>query len=46
MGAQQRSYRNTPEDIIETEYHEVNEGEDLPPHPKKPTHSPSGWTKH
>ena len=46
MGAQQRSYQNTPEDIIETEYHEVNEGEDLPPHPKKPTHSPSGWTKH
>lgn len=46
MGAQQHSYQSTPEDIIETEYHEVKEGEDLPPHPKNPTHSPSGWTKH
>lgn len=46
MGAQQTHYRTGPDDIIETEYHEVKQGEDLPPHAKKPTHTPSGWTKH
>ena len=46
MGAQTRSAHNPSDDIIETEYHEVHDAEDLPPHPKSPTHRPSGWTKH
>ena len=47
MGGQQTHSRyEAREDIIETEYHEVNEGDEMPPHPKSPTHQPSGWTKH
>lgn len=46
MGSQQREYRRGQDDVIETQYHEVKTGEDMPPHPKTPTHKPSGWTKH
>ena len=46
MGGQQTHYRRGPDDIIETEYHEVKPGEETPPHAKTPTHTPSGWTKH
>ena len=46
MGGQPSGPRGANEDIIETEYHEVHDNDDVPPHPKSPTHQPSGWTKH
>ena len=46
MGAQTSARNPSRDDIIDTEYHEVNESDDMPPHPKSPTHQPSGWTKH
>jgi len=46
MGAQTSRQYSARDDIIDTEYHEVKDGEDVPPHPKSPTHQPSGWTKH
>ena len=46
MGAQAGYTRPARDDIIDTEYHEVHDDENLPPHPKSPTHQPSGWTKH
>ncbi len=46
MGGQQSHYRQTRDDVIDTEYHEVEPDEDTPPHVKNPTHHPSGWTKH
>ena len=46
MGANAKPNRGQPEDVIETEYHEVDHGDEMPSHPKSPTHRPSGWTKH
>ena len=41
-------YRPHParDDIIDGEYHEVENEPDHPQPPKRPTHRPSGWTKH
>jgi len=46
MGGQPRRPNRANDDVIETEYHEVTDADDLPPHPKSPTHPSSGWTKH
>mgnify|MGYP002628467490 FL=1 len=35
----QQRHQNDPSDIIDGDYHEVDET-------KRPTHTPSGWTKH
>jgi UPF0716 protein FxsA len=34
------------DDVIEGEYHEVDEDTEQPASSKRPTHRPSGWTKH
>jgi UPF0716 protein FxsA len=46
MGASGGASRSAPEDVIETEYHAVDDDDDLPPQSKSPTHRQSGWTKH
>lgn len=40
--------RRTPggDDIIDGDYHEVDEDAERVEPPKRPTHRPSGWTKH
>ncbi|MCM2561982.1 FxsA family protein [Lutimaribacter sp. EGI FJ00015] len=34
------------DDVIDGDYHEVDDPSDQPEPPKRPTHRPSGWTKH
>ena len=46
MGAQSRTQYSAKDDVIDTEFHEIKDGDDIPPHPKPPTHPTSGWTKH
>ncbi|MFC7702648.1 FxsA family protein [Plastorhodobacter daqingensis] len=40
-----RRYPARPSDIIEGDYEEA-QGEESGPSPKRPTHRPSGWTRH
>jgi len=46
MGGTVYHHARGDDDVIETEYHEVHPSEPPANSTKKPTQSPSGWTKH